>query len=127
MLLGESVLAATNAVQELVQESVRGEPWLVSGAGLVILACLWWLYFSDSAGEALELRRQWSFAWGYGHFGIFLGIAAVGAGLEVNVMATAHHDDAVHVPAAWSPAACSSPSPWSWSCSTCSASPRPGR
>lgn len=100
VLLGESVLAATNAVQELVQESVRGELLAVSGAGLVILACLWWLYFSDSAGEALELRRQWSFAWGYGHFGIFLGIAAVGAGLEVNVMATAHHDDAVHVPAA---------------------------
>jgi low temperature requirement protein LtrA len=97
VLLGESVLAATNAVQELVQESVRGELLAVSGAGLVILACLWWLYFSDSAGEALELRRQWSFAWGYGHFGIFLGIAAVGAGLEVNVMATAH-DDAVHVP-----------------------------
>ncbi|GAA1545611.1 hypothetical protein GCM10009788_54990 [Nocardioides humi] len=94
VLLGESVLAATNAVAGLADSRPRLRLVALSAAGLTILVGLWWLYFAGPAGELLEERRAWSFVWGYGHLAVFAAIAAVGAGLEVVVLATeaGHHD-----------------------------------
>ncbi|MFG1958824.1 low temperature requirement protein A [Nonomuraea sp. NPDC049028] len=85
ILLGESVLAATNAVQGAVAHGLSVELVVIAMTGLVILFALWWIYFSEPAGDGLEERREQSFVWGYGHYLIFAALAALGAGLEVAV------------------------------------------
>ena len=52
---------------------------------------LWWLYFAAPAGAGLAARREWSYVWGYGHYLFFAALAALGAGLEVAVAASAGH------------------------------------
>ncbi|TDB91828.1 low temperature requirement protein A [Actinomadura sp. KC216] len=94
ILLGESVLASTNAVQDAVEHGVSGELVTIALAGLAILFTLWWIYFSEPAGEGLAARRERSFIWGYGHYVIFAALAAVGAGLEVAVVWAADHIEA---------------------------------
>ena len=94
ILLGESVLAATIGVQEALAESgVSGTLVLVSSAALVTLFALWWLYFLEPAGEGLAVNRSRSYLWGYGHYGVFAALAALGAGLEVAVADVGHHLD----------------------------------
>jgi low temperature requirement protein LtrA len=88
ILLGESVLAATNAVQDSVEHGLNADLVVIALAGLAILFTLWWIYFSEPAGEGLAARRNWSFAWGYGHYLVFAALAALGAGLEVAVVST---------------------------------------
>jgi low temperature requirement protein LtrA len=97
ILLGESVLAASTGVAAALESSgVSGALVTVAVSGLVLLFSLWWLYFLEPAGEGLARRRDLSFLWGYGHYGIFAALAAVGAGLEVAVERTGGH---LHVPA----------------------------
>ncbi|WP_207934288.1 low temperature requirement protein A [Actinomadura sp. KC06] len=91
ILLGESVLASTNAVQDAVEHGLSSELVIIALAGLAILFTLWWIYFSEPAGEGLAARREWSFIWGYGHYVIFAALAAVGAGLEVAVVWAGDH------------------------------------
>jgi low temperature requirement protein LtrA len=92
ILLGESVLAATTGVQgALAGGGLSGDLIVISIAGLVLLFVLWWLYFSEPAGEGLANHRELSYVWGYGHFGIFASLAAIGAGLEVAVETAGHH------------------------------------
>jgi low temperature requirement protein LtrA len=85
ILLGESVLAATNAVRGAVANGLSARLIVIAMAGLVIVFALWWIYFAEPAGDALEERRDRSFFWGYGHYAIFAAFAALGAGLEVAV------------------------------------------
>jgi len=91
ILLGEAVLAASNAVRRAVEQTeVGAELITVAVSGLVMLFALWWLYFLHPAGPRLEDRRHRSYQWGYGHYGIFAALAALGAGLEVAVDQTGH-------------------------------------
>jgi low temperature requirement protein LtrA len=91
IVLGEVVLAATRAVQTAVSEEGVGVDVVLLGAAALLLSVgLWWLYFLKSNGPALERRPELSFLWGYGHYGIYASIAAVGAGLEVAVAAVDH-------------------------------------
>ncbi|MFI7418658.1 low temperature requirement protein A [Nonomuraea sp. NPDC049684] len=82
ILLGESVLAASRGVEGALE---AGPLVVIAGSGLVLLFALWWLYFLVEAGEGLSDRRHRSYWWGYGHFGVFAALAALGAGLEVAV------------------------------------------
>ena len=91
ILLGESVLAVTIAVQESVADGVSVPLVVVAVSGLVLLFALWWLYFSEPAAEGLERRREKSYIWGYGHYVIYACLAAIGAGLEVAVKVVTHH------------------------------------
>ncbi len=50
---------------------------------MLLVLCLWWMYFLLPSGEALHQHRERGFAWGYGHFFVFASVAAMGAGLEV--------------------------------------------
>lgn len=86
IVLGESVLAATNAVQvALNQQAATFDALLtIIAGGLLIMFSLWWLYFAKPAHKFLTSNRV-AFVWGYGHYFIFLSAAAVGAGLAVNV------------------------------------------
>ena len=98
ILLGESVLAATAAVQLGVRErGVTTELLAVSGAGLLLLFGLWWLYFLRPTGEGLAVHRDRVFRWGYGHYAMFAALGALGAGLEVAAEAVTGHVEAVFV------------------------------
>jgi low temperature requirement protein LtrA len=88
ILLGESVLATSNAVRAT---EVSTGLVVIAVGGLVLLFALWWLYFLQPAGVGLETNREKSFIWGYGHYGLFAALAALGAGLEVAVEQTSHH------------------------------------
>ena len=97
IVLGDSVLAATNAVQSALDEhkSLGGLLALAAG-GLVTVFGMWWLYFDEPAHEMLGSVRQ-AFSWGYGHYLVFAAVAAVGAGLAVAVDAQARgHSGAGH-------------------------------
>jgi low temperature requirement protein LtrA len=91
IVLGESVLATTNAF--LVAKTATGlsvELTIIAIASLVLLFACWWLYFLDTDEPRLAERRERAFMWGYGHFFVFAALAAVGAGIEATIEATAH-------------------------------------
>ncbi|WP_247040723.1 low temperature requirement protein A [Arthrobacter rhizosphaerae] len=86
ILLGESVLAASNGVAAaLTSGGVSAYLITVSAASLALLFSLWWLYFLHPAGEALSANRDKSYRWGYWHYAVFAALAALGAGLEVAI------------------------------------------
>jgi low temperature requirement protein LtrA len=94
ILLGESVLAATTGFGQAAVSGLSGPLVVVSIAALVLLFAIWWLYTLEPMGDGLAARRHRSYWWGYGHYGIFAALAALGAGLEVAVAQAAHHDAA---------------------------------
>jgi low temperature requirement protein LtrA len=93
IVLGETVLAATTAIQVAVDTGGATVALLtIAGSGLVIVFSMWWLYFDRPVHHLLVSNRV-AFVWGYGHYFVFSSAAAVGAGLAVAV-------DGVDVPAA---------------------------
>ncbi|MDS0137787.1 MULTISPECIES: low temperature requirement protein A [unclassified Amycolatopsis] len=97
IVLGETILSATNAIKEGTAEPGHiGALVSLAAAGLVLVFSMWWLYF-DRPGHARLVRRPGMFtsmSWGYGHYFIFASAAAVGAGLEV---AVAYDTGALHL------------------------------
>ncbi|MFI8459308.1 low temperature requirement protein A [Kitasatospora sp. NPDC085464] len=90
IVLGETVAAATVAVQSAVDEHEElGRLVPLAAGGLLICFAAWWIYFARPVHEHLRSNRQ-AFAWGYGHYVVFASAAAIGAGLEVAVESTAH-------------------------------------
>ncbi|MBP2706466.1 low temperature requirement protein A [Microbispora sp. RL4-1S] len=95
ILLGESVLAASRGIEGSIEGGEVSGPFIVIAvSGLVLLFALWWLYFLGQTGEGLSDRRHRSYLWGYGHYGIFAALAALGAGLEVAVEQTGREVEA---------------------------------
>lgn len=91
ILLGESVLAAITGVRGALEEAeISGSFITIAISGLVLLFALWWLYFLEPAGDGLSDRRERSYLWGYGHYGIFAALVSLGASLEVAVEHTGH-------------------------------------
>ncbi|MFD1117613.1 low temperature requirement protein A [Sphaerisporangium aureirubrum] len=85
IVLGESILSATVAVQAgLDGEAPTSTMLTIALSGLVIVFSMWWLYFAHPAEKILTSNRV-AFPWGYGHYLIFASAAAVGAGLAVSV------------------------------------------
>ncbi|MFB9685511.1 low temperature requirement protein A [Amycolatopsis plumensis] len=88
IVLGETILSATNAIKEgTIEPGHTGALISLAAAALVLVFSMWWLYF-DRPGHARLVRRPTMFtsmSWGYGHYFIFAAAAAVGAGLEVAV------------------------------------------
>jgi low temperature requirement protein LtrA len=81
IVLGESILSATVAVQGALDAGQRTSHLLgLAGFGLVIVFAMWWLYF-DRVGGELITPGPMAFLWGYGHYVILGAAAAVGAGL----------------------------------------------
>lgn len=101
IVLGESVLAATNAVQVALGEGGETSGLLLETiiGGLLILFSFWWLYFAKPAHHFLRSNKE-VFVWGYGHYFIFASIAAVGAGLAVNIEQATHHTEITGITAA---------------------------
>lgn len=85
IVIGESVLAATVAIQSAIDlNRMPGELLAVIVSAPVILFAMWWLYFSCPAHRLLTSLRA-AMVWGYGHFFVFASAAAVGAGLAAAV------------------------------------------
>jgi low temperature requirement protein LtrA len=92
ILLGEGVFAASTGVQRALAAGGVSVPLVTIGvSALVLVLALWWLYFVHPAGEGLASHRDRSYAWGYGHYGIFASLGAVGAGLSIAVEQTGGH------------------------------------
>ncbi|WP_377273954.1 low temperature requirement protein A [Peterkaempfera sp. SMS 1(5)a] len=86
--LGESVAAATVAVQSAVAETSELDELLpIAAGGLLIVFAAYWIYFAVPIHEHLVSNRQ-AFLWGYGHYLVFGSAAAIGAGIEVAVEQT---------------------------------------
>jgi low temperature requirement protein LtrA len=92
ILLGEGVFVASTGVEAvLASGGVSTALVAVAVSALALVFALWWLYFLQPAGAGLVSHRERSYLWGYGHYGIFAALAAIGAGLEVAVEHAGHH------------------------------------
>lgn len=90
IVLGESLLAATIAVQagrESGETLAHLAPTIVGG--LLTVFSMWWIYFDRPAHDLLHSFWR-TFTWAYAHYLIFGAAAAVGAGLAVNVDVVMH-------------------------------------
>ncbi|WP_328970018.1 low temperature requirement protein A [Streptomyces sp. NBC_00239] len=85
IVLGESIAAATVAVQSALDEHEALDQLLpIAAGGLLLVFAAWWIYFAVPAHERLSSNRE-AIPWGYGHFVILGSAAAIGAGIEVAV------------------------------------------
>jgi low temperature requirement protein LtrA len=110
LVLGESVLSATVAMESALDE---GAPFsdLVTTAigGFLVVAAMWWIYFDQPVERLLararraftELGGSQSFIWGYAHYFVFGSAAAVGVGLAVAVDQAAGHSTLTDLEAAF--------------------------
>ena len=91
IVVGESVLAATLAIQAALKADGIGVALgcVIAGSPLIMFS-MWWLYFlMPSAGLLTTTKR--AFIWGYGHLPIFMSAAAVGASLAIAADHTSGH------------------------------------
>ncbi|MFC4222859.1 low temperature requirement protein A [Lysinibacter cavernae] len=100
IVLGETILASTNAVVEAIAETEHlGQLVLLSATGLVIVCAIWWVYFTVPQADALGATR-FPLLWGYSHYFIYASAAALSAGLEVAIDIQTEHTDLASVQAA---------------------------
>jgi low temperature requirement protein LtrA len=85
IVLGETILAATVAVQAALAsgEALAALAPIIVG-GLLIVYAMWWIYFDRPVHDLLTSLRR-GIIWGYGHYVVFAAAAAQGAGLAVAV------------------------------------------
>jgi low temperature requirement protein LtrA len=91
IVLGESILAATVAMQQAFARGITPDMLVIGASVLVSAFAVWWLYFDFVDGRALMLSNRAAFGWGYGHLLVFASIGAMGAGAKVAVAAAEHH------------------------------------
>ncbi|MBH1935340.1 low temperature requirement protein A [Streptomyces sp. AV19] len=85
IVLGETVSAATVAVQSAVDEHQGlGALLPIAAGGLLIIFAAYWIYFAVPIHLHL-ISNQQAFLWGYGHYLVFGSAAAIGAGIEVAI------------------------------------------
>jgi low temperature requirement protein LtrA len=91
IVLGESILAATVAVQAALASGETLSTLLpIIIGGLLVAYSMWWMYFDRPVHDLLTSLRK-AIVWGYGHYLVFAAAAAVGAGLAVSVDQATHH------------------------------------
>jgi low temperature requirement protein LtrA len=85
IVLGETVSAATVAIQSALDEhQALGKLLPIAAGGILICFGAWWIYFARPIHDYLSSNRR-AFLWGYGHYVVLGSAAAIGAGLEVAV------------------------------------------
>lgn len=91
IVLGESILSTSMGIQATVESGEFNSSLIpIIIGGLLIIFSMWWAYFDWSMSDLLSSLKK-AFAWGYGHYFIFASIAAVGAGLAVQIDYALHH------------------------------------
>lgn len=86
IVLGEGLLSSARAAIDL-RDGGGGDVArlaLYGGTGLLLLAGLWWVYFSREAHVALTTERR-LLTFGYAHYVVFASAGAVAAGLELGI------------------------------------------
>lgn len=83
--LGEGVVGTVASISAVVE----GPGWttdaaLICIAGTGLTFSMWWVYYIVPSAHVLDVHRERSFVWGYGHMVIFAAIVATGAGLHVS-------------------------------------------
>jgi len=90
--LGEGILGTVASINAVVHgpSGWSVDAAVVAFAGVGLIFATWWTYFAIPWAEVLELHRERSFIWGYGHIVIFGALAAIGAGLHVAALFIEH-------------------------------------
>lgn len=97
ILLGESLLAAANAIiAALHTGGMIGELIEVAALSLLVTAALWWIYFWPPHQTVIGGLPS-SLAYGYGHYFIFAAAGAFSAGIGVQINLLSGHS-ALHNP-----------------------------
>jgi low temperature requirement protein LtrA len=85
IVLGESVLAASLAIQTVIDgDGLTGQLGAVIAGSLLTVYSMWWIYFDRPEEHLLDVRAT-AFVWSYLHLPIFASVAAVGAGMVVAI------------------------------------------
>ena len=93
IVLGESILSATVAIQAVVESGEPLSPIVPTIiGGLLIVYSMWWMYFDRPSHDLLTNFRR-ALAWGYGHYVVFASAAGVGVGLGVVVDQLTHRSE----------------------------------
>jgi len=93
ILLGESFVKILDDAQGT---SITMDTMLFSTFGLLIVYSLWWLYFSETAGNLLDFDDSWKpVMWIYGHLPLTAGLAMFGVGAKKLFGATVDYPDKV--------------------------------
>ena len=83
IVLGESVLASTVAAANAFENASQLLQFSLLGVGgFILVAGLWWVYFSSDASVWLR-RRTAPMIFGYGHYFVFAAAGAYSAGFKV--------------------------------------------
>jgi len=91
ILLGESLLASSNAIIEAFHgdEAGHGSLILIASLAFAVTAGLWWIYFWPPHHEAIGGLPD-ALRYGYGHYVVFAAAGAFSAGVEVEIDKLAH-------------------------------------
>lgn len=85
IVLGESILSSSNALQTLVSKGQFDLSFVQTAVGAVLIVfTMWWNYFQQTEHDVVGNLKT-VLLWGYGHFFIFAAVAAVGAGLSAHI------------------------------------------
>ncbi|MDJ0396027.1 low temperature requirement protein A [Rhodococcus sp. G-MC3] len=91
ILLGESLLASSNAIIEALNEDAALAPLIsISVLTLVVTASLWWIYFWPPHHRAISDLGT-ALKYGYIHYFIFAAAGAFSAGIEVEIDVLTEH------------------------------------
>lgn len=85
IVLGETILAVSVGLRDVLEEGDLGSAPVVVAAALVIAFGVWWIYFDALGRDALTRNRAAAFLWGYGHYALFGAVAAIGAGIQAQL------------------------------------------
>jgi len=94
ILLGESLLASSNAIIEALHDQEDlGSLVSIAVLTLVVTAALWWIYFWPPHHRAVgqDGRLSRSLRYGYVHYFVFAAAGAFSAGIEVEIDALTGH------------------------------------
>lgn len=90
IVLGETILSSFMAVQQAFENSqISIELIALMAGGMSIMFGVWWSYF-DRSSHHLLTKLSRAISWGYGHYFVFVSLAALGAGLAVGVDVITH-------------------------------------
>jgi low temperature requirement protein LtrA len=100
IVLGESILASSLTIVDAIEEAEHyGDLIAIALTAFVIVAGMWWIYFSFDQSPRLGSLRT-GLKWSYGHYLIFVSAAAVSAGIEVAVDYSTGHTELDEIKAA---------------------------
>jgi low temperature requirement protein LtrA len=84
IVLGESVLSVVLGVADTTWEVDSG---FTAAGGFVIAAALWWIYFDFLDESVVRRGRISGLVFTYAHFPVLIGIATVGVGVKLEILA----------------------------------------